>query len=126
MRDCTYRASAPSRNGFSGVAGCVDISSDKSHMIGWVGGGQRGQRGAGPLVASLAMRIARELYDAIIDHARAEAPNECVGLVAARDSEAVEVLRARNAEASPLRFSIDSQEQVRLWKQIDDAGLEIG
>jgi proteasome lid subunit RPN8/RPN11 len=72
------------------------------------------------------MRIARELYDEIIDHARAEAPNECVGLVAARDSEAVEVHRARNAESSPLRFSIDSQEQVRLWKQIDDAGLEIG
>jgi [CysO sulfur-carrier protein]-S-L-cysteine hydrolase len=72
------------------------------------------------------MKIARTLYDEIIDHARAEAPNECVGLVASRDTEAVEVHRARNAEASPLRFSIDSQEQVRLWRQIDDAGLEIG
>jgi proteasome lid subunit RPN8/RPN11 len=72
------------------------------------------------------MRIARALYDEIIDHARAEAPNECVGLVASRDGEAVAVHRARNAEASRLRFSIDSMEQLRLTNEIDDAGLDIG
>ena len=72
------------------------------------------------------MRIARTLYDEMIDHARAEAPNECVGLVASRGGEAVAVHRARNAEASRLRFSIDSMEQLRLTNEIDDAGLEIG
>ena len=72
------------------------------------------------------MRIARALYDEIIDHARAEAPNECVGLVASRNGEAVAVHRARNAEASRLRFSIDSMEQLRLTNEIDDAGLDIG
>jgi proteasome lid subunit RPN8/RPN11 len=72
------------------------------------------------------VRIARALYDEIIDHARAEAPNECVGVVASRNGEAVEVRRARNAEASPLRFSIDSIEQLRLTNDIEDAGLQIG
>jgi proteasome lid subunit RPN8/RPN11 len=72
------------------------------------------------------MRIARALYDENIDHARAEAPNECVGLVASRDGEAVAVHRARNAEASRLRFSIESMEQLRLTNEIDDAGLDIG
>jgi proteasome lid subunit RPN8/RPN11 len=72
------------------------------------------------------MRIARELFDEIIAHARAEAPNECVGVVASRRGEAVTVRRARNAEASPLRFSIDSIEQLRLTNEIEDAGLEIG
>src|SRR5437588_2395392 len=72
------------------------------------------------------MRIARALYDEIIDHARAEAPNECVGLVASRDGKAVAVHRARNAEASRLRFSIDSMEQLRLTNEIDHAGLDIG
>jgi proteasome lid subunit RPN8/RPN11 len=72
------------------------------------------------------MRIARTLYDEIIEHARAEAPNECVGLVASRAGEAVAVHRARNAEASRLRFSIDSMEQLRLTTEIDDAGLDIG
>ena len=72
------------------------------------------------------MRIARELYDEIVDHARAEAPNECVGLVASRNGDAVRVHRAVNAESSPLRFSIDSREQLQLTNQIEDAGLDIG
>ncbi len=72
------------------------------------------------------MRIARELYDEIIAHAREEAPNECVGVVASRDGEAVAVHRARNAEASPLRFSIDSMEQLQLTNEIEDAGLDVG
>jgi proteasome lid subunit RPN8/RPN11 len=72
------------------------------------------------------MKIARKLLDEIVAHARAEAPNECVGVVASRNGEAVEVRRARNAEASPLRFSIDSIEQLRLTNDIEDAGLQIG
>lgn len=72
------------------------------------------------------MRIARPLYDEIIAHARAEAPNECVGMVASRNGDAVVVHRATNAEASPLRFSIDSKEQYDLLMGIEDAGLEIG
>jgi [CysO sulfur-carrier protein]-S-L-cysteine hydrolase len=72
------------------------------------------------------MRIAPELYDEMIEHARAEAPNECCGMVAARDGEAVKVYRARNAAASPLRYEIDGAEQYRIQMEIDDAGLELG
>jgi [CysO sulfur-carrier protein]-S-L-cysteine hydrolase len=72
------------------------------------------------------MRIARELYDKIIAHARAEAPNECCGMVATRDGEAVEVHRATNVEASPLRFEISPQEVLALHKAIDDAGADLG
>jgi proteasome lid subunit RPN8/RPN11 len=71
------------------------------------------------------MKIGRELYDEIIAHARAEAPNECVGVVAASNGAAVAVHRARNAERSPLRFSIDSKEQYDLLMEIEDAGLEV-
>jgi proteasome lid subunit RPN8/RPN11 len=72
------------------------------------------------------MRIARELYDEIIAHARAEAPNECCGMVATREQDAVQVHRARNAEASPLRFVIDSKEQYDLLMEIENAGLDMG
>jgi proteasome lid subunit RPN8/RPN11 len=72
------------------------------------------------------MRIARPLYDEMIAHAREEAPNECVGLVATRDGEAVEVHRARNAEAHDKRFSIEAQEQYDLMTGIEDAGLDVG
>ena len=72
------------------------------------------------------MRIARDLYDELIEHARAEAPNECCGMVAARDGDAVKVYRAVNAAASPLRYEIDGAEQYRIQMAIDDADLELG
>jgi proteasome lid subunit RPN8/RPN11 len=72
------------------------------------------------------MRMARQLYDEIVAHARAEAPNECCGMVASRDGEAVEVYRAVNAAASPLRYEIDGAEQYRIQMEIDEAELDLG
>lgn len=72
------------------------------------------------------MRIARQLFDEIVSHARAEAPNECCGMVAARDGDAVQVYRATNVEASPLRFVIDGREQIEIHNQIEAAELDLG
>jgi [CysO sulfur-carrier protein]-S-L-cysteine hydrolase len=72
------------------------------------------------------MRISRQLLDEVIDHARADAPNECCGMIAARDGSAVAVHRATNAAASPLRYEIDGMEQYRIQTAIEDAGLELG
>lgn len=72
------------------------------------------------------MRIARELYDEIIAHARAEAPNECCGIVAAGDGRAHEVFPAINKFASPLRFEIDEADLIRIWRSIDEADLDVG
>jgi proteasome lid subunit RPN8/RPN11 len=72
------------------------------------------------------MRIARALYEEMIEHARAEAPNECCGMVGSRDGEAVRVFRTVNAAASPLRFEIEPDEQLRVHQAIDGAALELG
>ncbi len=72
------------------------------------------------------MRISGELYEEIVAHARSEAPNECCGMIASRDGEAVSVHRARNAAASPLRYEMDGAEQYRIQMEIEDAGLELG
>lgn len=80
----------------------------------------------GPPVASAGMRISRRLYEEMIRHAQQEAPNECCGLIASRDGEAVELHRARNAAASALRYEIDGAEQYRIQMAIDDADLELG
>ncbi len=47
-------------------------------------------------------------------------------MIAARGGEAVEVHRARNAAASPLRYEIDGMEQYRIQTAIEDAGLDLG
>jgi [CysO sulfur-carrier protein]-S-L-cysteine hydrolase len=72
------------------------------------------------------MKLSRALYDEMVDHARAEAPNECCGMVASSDGEAVKVYPAVNAAASPLRYEIDGAEQYRIQMDIDDAGHDLG
>jgi [CysO sulfur-carrier protein]-S-L-cysteine hydrolase len=72
------------------------------------------------------MRIPRALVDRMIEHARADAPDECCGLVATRDGAAVEVHPATNAAHSPLRYELDGMEQYRIQTAIEDAGLELG
>jgi proteasome lid subunit RPN8/RPN11 len=72
------------------------------------------------------VRISRALLDEIVAHARADAPNECCGMIAARDGAAVAVHRARNAAASPLRYEMDGMEQYRIQTAIEDAGLDLG
>ena len=73
-----------------------------------------------------AMRISRELFDQMVEHARAEAPNECCGMIASRDGQAVRVHPAVNAAASPLRYEIDGAEQYRIQMDIDEADLDLG
>jgi proteasome lid subunit RPN8/RPN11 len=79
-----------------------------------------------PLIASSAMRMSRELYDEMVAHAQADAPNECCGMIASRDGAAVALYRAENAAASPLRYEIDGAEQYRIQMAIDDADLDLG
>lgn len=72
------------------------------------------------------MRIARPLLDQMIEHARAEAPDECCGMIASVDGRAAEVHPATNAAHSPLRYEIDGREQYRLQAAIEDAGRDLG
>jgi len=72
------------------------------------------------------MRITADLYDQMVAHARAEAPNECCGMIATRDDEVVKVYRTTNVEASPFRFVIDGAEQLQVYNEIESAELDLG
>lgn len=72
------------------------------------------------------MRISRQQYDEIVAHAQEEAPNECCGIVSTRNGDAERVYRTTNVEASPLRFVMDPRDQVHVYNEIEDAGLELG
>jgi proteasome lid subunit RPN8/RPN11 len=72
------------------------------------------------------MRISRALLDEVVAHAREDMPNECCGIVATDNGEAVKVFRATNAEASPVRYSLDPREQYQITMEIDDQGWELG
>jgi proteasome lid subunit RPN8/RPN11 len=71
------------------------------------------------------MRVPKQIHDELLAHAREEAPNECCGLIGGNDSEAKTVYRARNAEASPLRYNLDPQDQFRIMTEMDEKGEEL-
>lgn len=72
------------------------------------------------------MKISQALMAEILVHAREEFPNECCGLVASKDGEAVKVFPATNLAASPLRYEIDPMEQLKIEEEIWDEGWELG
>ena len=72
------------------------------------------------------MRISRQLLEEVIAHAREDAPNECCGMIASSDGEAVAVHRARYAAASQFRYEMDGMEQYRIQTAIEDAGHDLG
>lgn len=71
------------------------------------------------------MKIPRSVYEELLEHARTEAPNECCGLVGGSDGEAKTVYRARNTEASPLRYNLDPKDQFRIMSEMDERGEEL-
>jgi proteasome lid subunit RPN8/RPN11 len=71
------------------------------------------------------MQISRQLIDEMVAHAREDDPNECCGMLGGADGSAATLYRAANAEASPLRYSIDAGEQFRLMREIEEAGEDL-
>lgn len=71
------------------------------------------------------MRIPRQLIDEIVAHACEEAPNECCGMIGGDGDAATRVYRAINAEASPLRYSLDANDLFRITREIERNGEEL-
>jgi proteasome lid subunit RPN8/RPN11 len=66
------------------------------------------------------------IRQAIVEHARAELPNEACGLVvgdrpAADGGRAIRWVPTRNRAASPFRYEIDPDDLLRLTIETDDA-----
>jgi proteasome lid subunit RPN8/RPN11 len=73
-----------------------------------------------------AVEIPAAIVQAMIDHARAEDPNEACGLiigdaVAADGGRAYRFVATRNKAASPLRYEIHPDDLLRLTIETDDA-----
>ena len=79
---------------------------------------------AAPGPASVELPV--DMVQRLIDHARAEYPNEMCGVIvgdrpAASDGRALRWVPTRNRAASPLRYEIDPDDLYRLTIETDDA-----
>lgn len=73
------------------------------------------------------LAIPRTVAEQMLAHARADLPNEACGLLAGSlaDGAATAFHPARNAEASPLRYSVHPDDLVRIVFAIEDGGEDL-
>jgi proteasome lid subunit RPN8/RPN11 len=72
------------------------------------------------------VRLSEELADEIVQHCKAGTPNEACGILGSSDGEIVKVFRMSNASASPVRYSLDPQEQFAAYRKLEKEGWELG
>jgi proteasome lid subunit RPN8/RPN11 len=72
------------------------------------------------------VRISRADWDALVEHAREDTPNECCGYLWARDGQVEGTKRAQNERKSPYGYSLDSQSMLEVWKLDDEGGFQVG
>lgn len=64
------------------------------------------------------LKIPKSIHDRILAHAKAEAPNECCGLLAGKDGAVETIYAMTNADHSPVRYMIDPKEQFAVFKEM--------
>lgn len=70
-------------------------------------------------------QLTRSQADVVFAHAIAGHPNEACGLFAGRAGRVDDVYALTNADASPISYLIDSQEQFATFREVEGCGLEI-
>lgn len=71
------------------------------------------------------MVIGRDLWEALVDHARAAAPNEACGLLAAESGTVHRFYPIDNVDASPVHYSMEPKQQLRAMLEIEDNEWEL-
>ena len=78
---------------------------------------------------SFRLQLPRKLREGMIDHARTDIPNECVGLLAGIIEGGMGVVRARyplvNAAASPVEYVSQPESMFAACRSMHEHGLDI-
>ena len=71
------------------------------------------------------LRLQRKLYEEVIAHCQRHYPKEACGLLAGRNGIASQAYPMTNVDDSPIGYSMDPHEQLRVMKQMRQAGQEM-
>lgn len=69
--------------------------------------------------------LPKEKEKLIIQHAKGEFPNEACGILAGKKRHVEILYRMTNTDESSISFFMDPKEQLRVMKEIRNAGLEM-
>jgi len=67
------------------------------------------------------LELPRAMVDQVIAHARRDHPDEACGVIAGKGGAATRMVEMENAERSPTFYRFEAKEQLRVWREMDDA-----
>jgi [CysO sulfur-carrier protein]-S-L-cysteine hydrolase len=73
----------------------------------------------------MTLRVRRDHLEQIIAQARAEAPNECCGMLAGRGEVVEAVFPGRNKDRSSKTYLMEPEDQLRAFRIMDERGLDL-
>ena len=71
------------------------------------------------------VRIPRSIFQGMVEHAKKESPLECCGILSGKEEIVLKAFALKNAEESPLRYSISPQEQLRVFEELEKESMEM-
>jgi len=71
------------------------------------------------------IELGSALYQDIVEHGLREFPNEACGLIAAKEGTPTRVYAMKNVDASPVSYRLDPKEQLQVFSEMDDEGLDL-
>ncbi|MBI5967386.1 MAG: M67 family metallopeptidase [Deltaproteobacteria bacterium] len=71
------------------------------------------------------LEISEIFLDKIIEHAQRAYPLECCGILAGKGGEIRRIYPMRNVEESQFSYFMDPEEQFRIFREIDEEGLDL-
>jgi proteasome lid subunit RPN8/RPN11 len=73
----------------------------------------------------LMIRIPKEIYQEMLHHARREWPLECCGILGGKEKTAEKAFELRNAEESPVLYSMSPQDQLKVFEEMEKGSMEM-
>jgi proteasome lid subunit RPN8/RPN11 len=71
------------------------------------------------------LEISEDLLSRVIEHARRECPLESCGLLAGKKGKITKVYSMENTEKSSSSYLMAPEEQLRVFREVEEEGLEL-
>lgn len=71
------------------------------------------------------LEIPETLLERLVEHARQAYPLECCGILAGKKGKITRFYSMENIEKSPFSYLMSPQEQLRVFREIEEDGLEL-
>ena len=71
------------------------------------------------------LRIPKTIYQKMVDHAKREWPLECCGILSGKEKTVQKAFELKNAEESPVLYSMSPQEQMKVFEEMEKESMEM-